>query len=244
MTTLDGVERAFDAETVLVCDRDGPSGIAGIMGGERSEVSDGTSRVLLEVATWNGVNILRTSTMLGPSDGRVDAVREAASPRARATGTARRLAPYGRACGAALVPGTIDVAADIPAPHVISLRGARLDSLLGAHVERDEARGHPRGPRVRGRAGGRARPAGHRAGGSPLRRHPRGRPDRGGRAPARPRPAAADAARLTASGPVGCRASRSSAAAPRTCCATSASTRSSRGGSSPPTCRTASARDR
>jgi phenylalanyl-tRNA synthetase beta chain len=65
MTTLDGVERAFDTDTVLVCDREGPSGIAGIMGGEASEVSDETTRVLLEVATWNGVNILRTSRKLG-----------------------------------------------------------------------------------------------------------------------------------------------------------------------------------
>ena len=40
MTTLDGVERTFDAETVLVCDRNGPSGIAGIMGGPVSEVSE------------------------------------------------------------------------------------------------------------------------------------------------------------------------------------------------------------
>ena len=65
MITLDGVERTFDAETVLVCDRNGPSGIAGIMGGQVSEVSDSTTRVLLEVANWNGVNILRTSRKLG-----------------------------------------------------------------------------------------------------------------------------------------------------------------------------------
>ena len=65
MTTLDGVERSFDADTVLVCDRDGPTGIAGVMGGQVSEVSDETTRVLLEVATWNGVNILRTSRKLG-----------------------------------------------------------------------------------------------------------------------------------------------------------------------------------
>ncbi|TMK70290.1 MAG: phenylalanine--tRNA ligase subunit beta, partial [Actinobacteria bacterium] len=65
MMTLDGVERTFDSETVLVCDRQGPSGIAGIMGGEHSEVSESTTRVLLEVATWNGVNILRTSRKLG-----------------------------------------------------------------------------------------------------------------------------------------------------------------------------------
>ena len=65
MTTLDDVERTFDAETVLVCDRDGPSGIAGIMGGQVSEVSEETTRVLLEVANWNGTNILRTSRLLG-----------------------------------------------------------------------------------------------------------------------------------------------------------------------------------
>ncbi|MDX6606623.1 MAG: phenylalanyl-tRNA synthetase beta chain, partial [Solirubrobacterales bacterium] len=65
MTTLDGVERAFDEEAVLVCDRNGPSGIGGIMGGQVSEVSEATTRVLLEVATWNGVNILRTSRKLG-----------------------------------------------------------------------------------------------------------------------------------------------------------------------------------
>ena len=65
MTTLDGVERTFDAQSVLVCDREGPSGIAGIMGGQVSEVSDSTTSVLLEVATWNGVNILRTSRRLG-----------------------------------------------------------------------------------------------------------------------------------------------------------------------------------
>ena len=44
MTTLDGVERELDAETVLVCDRDGPTGIAGIMGGQVSEVSDSTTQ--------------------------------------------------------------------------------------------------------------------------------------------------------------------------------------------------------
>ena len=64
MTTLDGVERVLDEDMVLVCDRNGPSGIAGIMGGQVSEVSEQTTRVLLEVATWNGVNILRTSRKL------------------------------------------------------------------------------------------------------------------------------------------------------------------------------------
>jgi phenylalanyl-tRNA synthetase beta chain len=141
MTTLDGVERIFDAETVLVCDRDGPSGVAGIMGGARSEVSERTTRVLLEVATWNGVNILRTSALLGLRSDASTRFEKQLHPELalRAPrGASKLLADL----GADLVRGTIDVAAEPPAPHVIALRGARLDSLLGAHVERTEAEGH------------------------------------------------------------------------------------------------------
>ena len=49
---------------VIICDDHGPTSIAGIMGGERSEVRDTTTRVLMEAATWNGPNIQRTSTRL------------------------------------------------------------------------------------------------------------------------------------------------------------------------------------
>ena len=52
MTTLDGVERRFTSDVALVGDAEGPSGIAGIMGGQISEVSDQTTRVLMEAATW------------------------------------------------------------------------------------------------------------------------------------------------------------------------------------------------
>jgi phenylalanyl-tRNA synthetase beta chain len=136
MTTLDGVERTLDAETVLVCDRNGPSGIAGIMGGQASEVSADTKRVLLEVASWNGTNILRTSRMLG--------LRSEASARfekqlhpelcMRAQQLASRLMV--ELCGASLVPGTIDVAAEIPAPRRLTLREGRVEGLLGMAIER------------------------------------------------------------------------------------------------------------
>ena len=142
MTTLDGVERTFDSETVLVCDRDRPSGIAGIMGGQVSEVSGGTTRVLLEVATWDGVNILRTSGMLGLRSEASTRFEKQLHPELahRAQRVASRLLV--ELAGARLVPGTIDEATDPPAPHVISLHGARLDSLLGVHVDRDEALEH------------------------------------------------------------------------------------------------------
>jgi len=134
MTTLDDVERTFDAETVLVCDHERPSGIAGIMGGQTSEVSETTTRVLLEVACWNGTNILRTSRLLG--------LRSEASARfekqlhpelcTRAQRLASKLLV--ELCGAKLVPGTIDVAAEIPPPHCIPLRAERVEGLLGMSI--------------------------------------------------------------------------------------------------------------
>ncbi len=134
MTTLDGVERVLDAETVLVCDQDGPTGVAGIMGGEVSEVEAGTTRVLLEVANWNGTNILRTSRQL--------ALRSEASARfekqlhpalcMRAQAVASRLMV--ELCGAKLVPGTIDEVAEIPEPRRLELRAARVSSLLGMEI--------------------------------------------------------------------------------------------------------------
>ena len=117
MTTLDGVERTFDDDAVLVCDRNGPSGIAGIMGGQVSEVSETTTRVLLEVATWNGVNILRTSRKLGLRSDASNRFEKQLHPELamRAQRIASRLMV--ELCGAKLVPGTIDEAAEIPAAH-------------------------------------------------------------------------------------------------------------------------------
>jgi phenylalanyl-tRNA synthetase beta chain len=135
MTTLDGVERSFDAETVLVCDSRGPSGIAGIMGGQVSEVSAGTSRVLLEVASWNGTNILRTSRLLGLRSEASSRFEKQLHPALcmRAQRIASRLIVD--LCGARLVPGTIDVAAEVPPPPRVRLRGGRVEGLLGMSIE-------------------------------------------------------------------------------------------------------------
>jgi phenylalanyl-tRNA synthetase beta chain len=134
MTTLDGVERSFDAETVLVCDRNGPSGIAGIMGGQASEVSETTTRVLLEVATWSGTNILRTSRLLGLRSEASSRFEKQLHPELclRAQRIASRLIV--ELCGARLVPGTIDVAGEIPEPRRLTLRGERVEGLLGMPI--------------------------------------------------------------------------------------------------------------
>src|SRR5579875_3382615 len=62
--TLDGQTRRLDERMLLIADADGPTSIAGVMGGERSEVSATTTRVLMEAATWEGANIHRTAWTL------------------------------------------------------------------------------------------------------------------------------------------------------------------------------------
>jgi len=64
LETLDGELRKLDPDMVVICDDDGPTSLAGVMGGARSEVHEGTTRVLLESAVWDGPNIQRTSTRL------------------------------------------------------------------------------------------------------------------------------------------------------------------------------------
>jgi phenylalanyl-tRNA synthetase beta chain len=138
MTTLDGVERSLDAETVLVCDSNGPSGIAGIMGGQVSEVSEQTTRVLLEVANWNGTNILRTSRLLGLRSEASSRFEKQLHPALcmRAQRIASRLMV--ELCGAKLVPGTIDVAAEVPPTPKLVLRGERVEGLLGMQIEQSD----------------------------------------------------------------------------------------------------------
>ncbi len=59
LVTLDGEERALVAEDLIIYDEDGPTSMSGTMGGERSEVSDTTSRVLMEAASWDPPTIMR-----------------------------------------------------------------------------------------------------------------------------------------------------------------------------------------
>jgi phenylalanyl-tRNA synthetase beta chain len=134
MTTLDGVERRFGPETALVCDAEGPSGIAGIMGGQVSEVTAGTTRVLMEVATWVGPNILRTSSALGlrtEASARFEKQLHPDQALAAQRLAARLMVDL---CGARLVPGTLDAYPRPTEPRSVSLRHERLERLLGERI--------------------------------------------------------------------------------------------------------------
>ncbi len=61
LRTLDAIDRLLTAEDLVICDDDGPTSLAGTMGGERSEVSEATGSVLIEAATWDPPTVMYMS---------------------------------------------------------------------------------------------------------------------------------------------------------------------------------------
>jgi phenylalanyl-tRNA synthetase beta chain len=134
--TLDGQVRTLDGEMVVIEDAKGPTSIAGIMGGERSEVRAETSRVLMEVACWDGPNIHKTAWALGLRSEASGRFEKGLAPEQcmHAQAVATRLMI--EVCGAKLVPGTIDLAWK-PAPaQKIPLRERKVEAILGMPVSR------------------------------------------------------------------------------------------------------------
>jgi phenylalanyl-tRNA synthetase beta chain len=135
--TLDGQTRTLDSEMVVIDDADGPTSIAGLMGGARSEVGSGTTRVLLEAATWNGPNIHRSSQALALRSEASSRFEKGLQPEqcmyAQAVAT-RLMIEMG---GASVAPGTIDVGSPPPEAEVIRLREQRVEAILGVPVARE-----------------------------------------------------------------------------------------------------------
>jgi phenylalanyl-tRNA synthetase beta chain len=132
--TLDGQQRTLDADMVVIDDADGPTSIAGVMGGARSEVGDDTTRVLMEVATWDGPNINRTSWRLGLRSEASARNEKSLSPRMAMDAQAVASALMVELCGATPVGGTIDVGGPGPDPEPIAYRPARVGELVGVPV--------------------------------------------------------------------------------------------------------------
>ena len=138
MKTLDGQDRACTSDELLICDGERPVALAGVMGGLTSEVSDGTVRVLLESAWFEPSGIRRTSKRLGlKTEASIRFEKGADEQGARlALDVCAEL--IARLSGGQVVPGVIDV---YPAPRPlaqITVRPARVSSVLGCEITAGE----------------------------------------------------------------------------------------------------------
>ncbi|HOA27017.1 MAG TPA: phenylalanine--tRNA ligase subunit beta [Arachnia sp.] len=135
LTTLDGQDRVLDADDLLITDDSGPIGLAGVMGGENTEVSETTTTIVLEAAHFDGATVSRTFRRHGlPSEAskRFERGVDPQLPYAAAKRAAKLLVAHG---GGQVTAET--VVGSAPAPHRVSLRSGLISAVLGTEVEQE-----------------------------------------------------------------------------------------------------------
>ncbi len=139
LTTLDGAKRELSDDMLLITDASGPIALAGVMGGESTEVHDGTVNILLEAASFEPSSVSRTSRRLGlfsEASSRFEKIVDRASCVAALDRAAELMAEL---CSGEVAPGVIDVYPLPAEPVRIALRSERLCSLLGADISAEES---------------------------------------------------------------------------------------------------------
>ncbi len=138
-TTLDGKERALPADTLVIADPEKAVGIAGVMGGANTEVSDGTTRVLLEAAWFLPGSIRRTARALGLTTDAAYRFERGADIEALVDASDRAAQLIADLGGGTVARGLVDAH---PAPRArvrVPLRLARVRRVLGVAPPRAEA---------------------------------------------------------------------------------------------------------
>jgi phenylalanyl-tRNA synthetase beta chain len=135
LKTLDGVVRPLIAEDLVIADAERPVAIAGVMGGEESEVRADTSSVLLESAYFDPLGVRRTARRLKLHTEASHRFERGVDPNAGLDQAARYcLELMLRLAGGRLLRGSIDIYPHSIAPKVIDLRPARTSQILGIDV--------------------------------------------------------------------------------------------------------------
>src|SRR5213594_2425297 len=139
-TTLDGQERALDASMLLIADPRRAIGLAGVMGGADTEVTAGTSRVLLESAWFAPASIRRTSRTLGLRTDAAYRFERGADIEMLVTASARAAALIAELAGGAIVRGVVDAYPGKRKPQRVRLRMSRVKRVLGVAPPLAQAR--------------------------------------------------------------------------------------------------------
>ncbi|MCC6335356.1 MAG: phenylalanine--tRNA ligase subunit beta [Myxococcales bacterium] len=139
LTTLDEKVRSLDAEDLLICDAKDPLVLAGVMGGASSEVTEKTTRVLLECATFQPKTVRRSSkrhALKTESSHRFERGTDVSVVPEVIDRAAALIAELG---GGTVLAGRVDAYPEVKQPKVVTLRSQRLNELLGVVVPGGEA---------------------------------------------------------------------------------------------------------
>src|SRR5437588_1822217 len=139
MATLDGVRRKLTSDMLLITDPEGPTAIAGVMGGAISEVNDKTTTILLEAANFQPANVRRTSVALGLRTDSSSRFEKGLDPELVIAGANRAAQLMAELAGGTVHPGIVDCY-----PHPVQARTLafsidEVEWLTGMKVTQHEA---------------------------------------------------------------------------------------------------------
>jgi len=137
-TTLDGVERKLDEDVLVIADAKNTIGIAGIMGGEYTEVSNNTEIILLEAANFNKKNVRDSSRKLGLRTEASSRFEKGIDPNVAELAADRACQLIEELGCGQVVKGKIDIYDDKLDEWTIEVRPNRINNLLGTKLSVDE----------------------------------------------------------------------------------------------------------
>jgi len=138
LITLDGNERELDESMLIIADTKGPIGVAGVMGGLTSEVTDKTTNVLFEAAVFNGPSIRRTSKALGMRSEASGRFERGVNHKYTAYAIDRAAQLLQQICPSCKVSvGVIDVYPEPVEQRTVTFTAEQINDYLGTSIEKD-----------------------------------------------------------------------------------------------------------
>ena len=136
--TLDGQERTLDSSMLMICDAEKPVGIAGIMGGENSMITDDVDAILFEAACFDGTNIRLSGKKLGMRTDAQSKFEKGLDPN-NASAAIDRACQLIEVLGCGeVVGGMVDVYGKVKDPHEIPFQPERINHLLGTDLSAEQ----------------------------------------------------------------------------------------------------------
>ena len=138
LTTLDGTVRPLTPGMLVIADEHRPIGLAGIMGGENSEIVDDTSTVVFESANFNGTSIRQTALALGLRTEASGKFEKNLDPLMTVPAVERACELVELLNAGDVMDGTIDIVNYVPRPKTIPLEPEKINHLLGTDISRED----------------------------------------------------------------------------------------------------------
>ena len=134
LTTLDGNVRALKPGMLVIADENKPIGLAGIMGGENSEILDDTTTVVFESANFNGTSIRQTALALGMRTESSGKFEKNLDPMMTVPAVQRACELVELLGCGDVMDGIIDIINYVPAPKELELEPEKINRLLGTEI--------------------------------------------------------------------------------------------------------------